>query len=149
MSHSFVYTVDHLDDSLRSVIDGKDFLPASDDVIRLELDITAEGYHQPARRTGPPENCYPAEGDFEIRHLAVTFVCEGGAFELDEDDEVDVDEDEPGEISAARQTLIELDEDVPKQAGPSEPKRTLYDLIHQIGRDIIAESWFEDLEGQR
>ena len=32
----------------------------------LELDISASGYYDPGRLSGPPENCYPPEGDLEI-----------------------------------------------------------------------------------
>lgn len=35
----------------------------------LELDISAKGYYDPGRLSGPPEDCYPPEGELEITSI--------------------------------------------------------------------------------
>lgn len=32
----------------------------------IDLYITGDGYYDPGRISGPPEDCYPPEGDMEI-----------------------------------------------------------------------------------
>lgn len=38
----------------------------------IEIEFTSSGYYQPAKLIGPPENCYPEEGEDERQVDSIT-----------------------------------------------------------------------------
>lgn len=51
-----------------------------DDMPELVIDFRSSGYHDPGCTYGPPENCYPPEGDVE-ESLVIAYL-KGDAWEL-------------------------------------------------------------------
>lgn len=54
------------------------------DVESAELEVEADGYQKRAKNSGPPDQCYPAEGEFEIIEASVL-----GADDMDPDDAIE------------------------------------------------------------
>lgn len=86
------------------------------DVSEIELEITGEGYEDPGNTYGPPENCYPSEG--EVRPTRCKFgdwECEGfpeGLTESEEDQIVDALWEATGDWEPDYPDELDYDDDV-------------------------------------
>jgi len=60
---------------------------ADADLVILEVECDCYGYYEPARLSGPPEDCYPEEYDFEISNVRVEGYPDFTARDLTETEE--------------------------------------------------------------
>lgn len=63
------------------------------ELLYIEVDCECWGYYTPAKLCGPPEDCYPEEGDFEIQDVVLPADVREYKFELTESEEDQVEHD--------------------------------------------------------
>jgi hypothetical protein len=54
------------------------------ELVYIEVDCDCWGYYMPAKLCGPPEDCYPEEGDFEVQNVTLPADMRDYQFELTE-----------------------------------------------------------------
>jgi len=63
------------------------------ELVYVEVSCECWGYYDPGRLSGPPEDCYPPEGDFEVQDITMPKGMEDYKFELTESEQETLEQD--------------------------------------------------------
>lgn len=62
------------------------------ELIYVDVECKCWGYYDPGKLSGPPEDCYPPEGDFEIQEIILPRGMGDYKFELTASEQAQVEE---------------------------------------------------------
>lgn len=117
---------------MQITVKGSQELQISGDLYEVEYRATADIFYQPAKVSGPPEDCYPAEGECNITSIVILDIT-------GEDDNKDYTKDQ----SLVQKCLSALDQEDIEEClwesyhedsylPPSEKRRIKNDAFHNL-----------------
>lgn len=62
----------------RITFEGEQTVDLEDDSYEVVYEVTADCWYQPAKLGGPPEDCYPEEGELDIVEFKITLIINSG-----------------------------------------------------------------------